>query len=429
MASPDTIHALATGLGRAGIAVLRLSGPQAAGILTAIAGVLPQPRRATLRPLRGADGALLDRALILWFPGPGSFTGEDAAELHIHGGSAIIAAVDARLCELGGRPAEAGEFSRRAFLNGKIDLIEAEGLADLVEAETEAQRQQALRQSEGTLSRVYAAWAEKLRMALALQEADIDFPDETGDTSIDADVDARLDELIAAFSGHLSAGERAERLRTGVVICVTGQPNVGKSSLVNRLVQEEVSIVSARAGTTRDLVEARLVLAGVPVTVVDTAGLRETADEVEAEGVRRARARADAADLVLEVVLDANSCRRAAMNVIHVVNKIDLRETQPVSGLSVSARTGAGIPELLTVLSDRIREIASRTPHPVMTRSRHRNCIETARDHLLAARATAIAELKGEELRLSMRALGRLTGRVDVEDVLDTIFSSFCIGK
>ena len=429
MASPDTIHALATGLGRAGIAVLRLSGPQAAGILTAIAGVLPQPRRATLRPLRGADGALLDRALILWFPRPGSFTGEDAAELHIHGGSAIIAAVDARLCELGGRTAEAGEFSRRAFLNGKIDLIEAEGLADLVEAETEAQRQQALRQSEGTLSRVYAAWAEKLRMALALQEADIDFPDETGGTSIDADVDARLDELIAAFSGHLSAGERAERLRTGVVICVTGQPNVGKSSLVNRLVQEEVSIVSARAGTTRDLVEARLVLAGVPVIVVDTAGLRETADEVEAEGVRRARARADAADLVLEVVLDANSCRRAAMNVIHVVNKIDLRGTQPVSGLSVSARTGAGIPELLTVLSDRIREIASRTPHPVMTRSRHRNCIETARDHLLAARATAIAELKGEELRLSMRALGRLTGRVDVEDVLDTIFSSFCIGK
>ena len=429
MASSDTIHALATGLGRAGIAVLRLSGPQAAAILAAIAGGLPPPRRATLRPLRAADDALLDRALILWFPAPGSFTGEDTAELHIHGGCAIIAAVDTRLRELGARPAEAGEFSRRAFLNGRIDLLEAEGLADLVDAETEAQRQQALRQSEGALSRIYEAWAEKLRTALALQEADIDFPDETGGASIDDDISVRLDELIAALSGHLSDGQRAERLRTGIVICVTGQPNVGKSSLVNRLVQEEVSIVSARAGTTRDLVETRLVLAGIPVTLVDTAGLREAEDEVEVEGVRRARARADAADLVLEVVLDTSSYSPAAVNVIHVVNKIDLGSTDRGSNLGVSARTGEGIAELLAVLSDRIRDIAAHTPHPTMTRGRHRSCIETARDHLVAARHAPIAELKGEELRLSMRALGRLTGRVDVEDVLDTIFSSFCIGK
>ena len=428
MPSLDTIHALASGLGRAGIAVLRLSGPRAADILGTIAGVVPQPRRATLRPLQDADGMLLDRALILWFPGPGSFTGEDTAELHLHGGLAIITAVDRRLRELGSRPADAGEFSRRAFLNGRIDLLEAEGLADLIDAETEAQRQQAMRQSEGSLSRIYDGWAETLRRTLALQEANIDFPDETGDTSIDDAVAAGLDELIAAFSEHLSEGRRAERLRTGIVICVTGEPNVGKSSLVNRLVQEDVSIVSERAGTTRDLIEARLVLAGVPVTLVDTAGLRETDDEVEAEGVRRARARAEGADLVLEVVLASGVACSAAANAIRVVNKIDLSETN-VADLGVSARTGAGISELRAVLSDRIRDIAARTPHPAMTRGRHRSCIEAARDHMLVARVSTLAELKGEELRLSMRALGRLTGRVDVEDVLDTIFSSFCIGK
>lgn len=429
MASLDTIHALASGHGRAGIAVLRLSGPQAADILTAIAGVLPQPRHATLRLLRDSDGALLDRALILWFPGPGSFSGEDLAELHIHGGSAIIGAVDRRLRALGARPAEPGEFSRRAFLNGRIDLLEAEGLADLVDAETDAQRQQALRQSNGSLSHIYGVWAEKMRGTLALQEANIDFPDETGDGSIDDEVAARIDELIAAFSEHLSDGRRAERLRSGIVICITGEPNVGKSTLINRLVQEEVSIVSARAGTTRDLIEARLVLAGVPVTLVDTAGLRDVEDEVEAEGVRRARSRAEAADLVLEVVVDASHCFARARNVIRVINKIDLHDAEIIEGLGVSARTGAGIPELLDVLSERVRDIAAGTPHAAMTRGRHRNCIETALDHLSGARNTPVAELRGEELRLSMQALGRLTGRVDAEDVLDTIFSSFCIGK
>lgn len=433
MASSDTIHALATGPGRAGIAILRLSGPGAADILAAIAGHLPRPRQAALRPLRGSDNDLLDRALVFWFPGPSSFTGEDVAELQIHGGSAIIAAVDLRLCELGSRPAEAGEFSRRAFLNGKIDLLEAEGLADLIDAETEAQRQQALRQSEGGLSRVYEDWASRLRRALALQEAELDFPDETESVSIEAELGVQLDELIAEFVGHLSAGQRAERLRTGIVVCVTGAPNVGKSSLVNCLVQEEVSIVSARAGTTRDLVEARLVLAGVPVTLVDTAGLRDTEDEVEAEGVRRARARAAAADLVLEIVVDGPVSHAGELNVIRVVNKIDLAGAECAracaSSVGVSARTGEGVPELLAVLSGRVHDIAARTPHPAMTRGRHRSCIETARHHLVAARHVGVAEFRGEELRLAMHALGRLTGRVDIEDVLDTIFSSFCIGK
>ena len=261
------------------------------------------------------------------------------------------------------------------------------------------------------------------------RRAALDFPDETGNYAIDDAIDARLDGLISDFSRHLSEGRSAERIRTGIVICVTGEPNVGKSSLVNRLVRDEVSIVSARPGTTRDLVEARLVLAGVPVTLVDTAGLRETEDELELEGIRRARAKAEAADLVLDVVTGAGARPPVDANTIRVINKIDLVESGTLPGVGVSARTGAGMAELLQLLTDRIRDIAARTPHPAMTRGRHRHCIETARDHLVTARGLEAAELRGEELRLSLQALGRLTGQVDVEDVLDTIFSSFCIGK
>ena len=429
MPAHDTIYALASGTGRAGIAVIRVSGPRAAAILTDIAGSRPEPRRAVLRPLKDAAGDLIDRSLILWFPGPRSFTGEDLAELHVHGGFAVIAAVDRRLRELGGRPAEAGEFSRRAFLNGRIDLLQAEGLADLVDAETEAQRHQAVRQSEGALSQIYERWSRRLLETLAMQEATLDFPDEAAEGSIDDEIGERIDQLIAAFSEHLVEGKSAEALRRGIVICVVGEPNVGKSSLVNRLVRDEVSIVSARAGTTRDLVEARLVLAGVPVTLVDTAGLREADDELELEGIRRARVKAENADLILEVVTDEASHPAVAARAIRVVNKVDLQDSDVVAGFGVSALTGYGIPELMAILTDRVRDVAARTSHPAMTKGRHRYCIETARDHLLAARKTALAELKGEELRLAMQALGRLTGRVDVEDLLDVIFSSFCIGK
>ena len=430
MFSSDTIHALATGLGRAGIAIVRTSGPAAAAILAAMTGDLPQPRRAALRALRDTDGQVIDRGLVLWFPAPASFTGEDSVEFHVHGGHAILTALDRELCALGSRPAEAGEFTRRAFLNGRMDLLEAEAVADLIDAETDAQRHQALAQSAGALSVIYKAWAEQLREVLALQEASLDFPDETGDAAIDASVVARLDVLIDVLTRHLAEGRQAERLRTGIVICVTGEPNVGKSSLVNRLVRDEVSIVSAQSGTTRDLVETRLVLAGVPVSLVDTAGLRETRDEVEAEGVRRARAKAEAADLVLDIVVGTGMRVPAVGNVLRVVNKIDLGDAEAsVIDLGVSALTGAGIPALLDVLAHRIRDIAGRTSHPAMTRGRHRSCIEAARDHLRCARQTAFADILGEELRLAMRALGRLTGQVDVEDVLDTIFSTFCVGK
>lgn len=430
MSSPDTIHALATGLGRAGVAVMRTSGPRAGATLSLLAGALPQPRRATLRALRSADGQVIDRGLVLWFPAPDSFTGEDVAELHVHGGHAVVAALDRRLRALGSRPADAGEFTRRAFLNGKVDLLEAEAIADLVDAESEAQRQQALAQSEGALGAVYGAWAGRLRELLALQEAHLDFPDESGDAATDIEVLARLDRLIGELRQHLTEGRQAERLRVGIVICVTGAPNVGKSSLVNRLVRDEVSIVSERSGTTRDLVEARLLLADVPVTLVDTAGLRDTEDEVEAEGIRRARFKAEAADLVLEVVVGDIRRPDVGANVIRVVNKIDLG---PVAAertdLEVSARTGEGIANLLDVLAARTRAIAGRTTHPAMTRGRHRSCLETACEHLGRARQTPFADLRGEELRLAMRALGRLTGRVDVEDVLDTIFATFCVGK
>ena len=427
---PDTIHALATGLGRAGLAIMRISGPRASAILLAVAGDLPQPRRATLRALRDRSGEMIDRGLVLWFTASGSFTGEDVVEFQVHGGQAIVAALDRELQALGSRPADAGEFTRRAFLNGRMDLLEAEAVADLIDAETETQRQQALAQSEGALSAIYRNWAEQLREVLALQEARLDFPDETDDAAVDADVVARVDMLIAVLSQHLAEGRQAERLRTGIVICVAGEPNVGKSSLVNRLVREDVSIVSERSGTTRDLVEARLILADVPVTLIDTAGLRDTIDEVEAEGIRRARAKAAAADLVIEVVVGRNAPAVASANVLRVANKIDLNDVEANDvALGVSARTGAGIPNLLDVLTRRIRDIAGRTSHPAMTRGRHRHCIEETRDHLRLARQAIGADILGEELRLAMRALGRLTGRIDVEDVLDTIFSTFCVGK
>ncbi len=429
MNSSDTIYALASGAGRAGVAILRISGPDAARILAAIGGSLPRPRRASLRSLKDGSGGLLDRSLVLWFPPPASFTGEEVVELHVHGGHAIIAAVDRRLRELGARPADAGEFSRRAFLNGRMDLLEAEGLADLIDAETEGQRLQALRQSEGALTSVYEKWAGSLRDMLALQEAMLDFPDETAADAIDRQLDRELRDLLAQFADHLVDGRRAERLRTGIVICVTGEPNVGKSSLVNRLVGDDVSIVSARPGTTRDLIETRLVLAGVPVTLVDTAGLRETGDDLEAEGIRRARAKAAAAELVLEVVIGPGEWPDAAPDTLRVINKVDLERGDTRSALAVSALTGAGIAELLDALAARVRHIAACTPHPALTRSRHRSCLEEAQGHLATALDLDASDLRGEELRLAMRALGRLTGRVDVEDVLDTIFSSFCIGK
>ncbi|HEX3576601.1 MAG TPA: tRNA uridine-5-carboxymethylaminomethyl(34) synthesis GTPase MnmE, partial [Rhodopila sp.] len=289
----DTIFALASGSTRAAIAVMRLSGPNTGPTVAAlIGGALPAPRHASLRRLRDPSGALLDHALVLWFPAPNTYTGDDCAELHLHGGRAVIDGVADALATSGLRPAEPGEFTRRAFLNGRMDLVEAEAVHDLVAAETEAQRRQALRQLEGALGALYQDWADRLRGILAYQEALIDFPDEDLPPEVEDQLLATLRTVRTEVAAHLNDAHRGEKLREGLFFAITGAPNVGKSTLVNALAERDVAIVSAIPGTTRDALETRVILGGVPVTLVDTAGLRETTDSIEAEGVRRARARA-----------------------------------------------------------------------------------------------------------------------------------------
>jgi tRNA modification GTPase len=429
--SASTIYAAASGSFRAAVTVLRVSGPESSGILINLIGDLPPPRVAALRRIRGQDGAMVDRGLVLWFPAPRSYTGEDCAELHVHGGRAVLKAVTAALEHAGARQAEAGEFTRRAFLNGRMDLLEAEGIADLVAAETEAQRAQALRQMGGEQSRVLAGWAERLRRLLAWQEALIDFPDEDLPVSVEASLLTDLAALQAELDEACRNAERGARLRDGLVFAVTGAPNVGKSSLVNALARRDVAIVSATPGTTRDAIEVTLELGGVPVTLVDTAGLRDTDDPIEAEGVRRARARAEDADLVVRVV-DASAAHAwegdATGDELVVVNKIDLA---PAGGgaCGVSAATGEGLTQLEAMLAARAQLLAFPLSGVVLSRARHIASLRDAAASLAAARGAALPELRGEELRLAMQALGRITGSVGVEDVLDTVFSAFCIGK
>ena len=428
MAEQATIFARATGSGRAAVAVIRISGSGSGPFLDRLCGARPEPRRAVLRALRAEPaGEPLDRALVLWFPGPASYTGEDCAELHLHAGPAVVEAVSAALVALGGRPAEPGEFTRRAFLNNRLDLLEAEGIADLIEAETEAQRRQALRQADGALSRLYGDWAQRLRHLLAHQEALIDFPDEDLPPEIEAVLMREPDALGREMAAHLAEGERASRVRSGLFIAIVGPPNVGKSSLLNRLAGREAAIVSDRPGTTRDAIEVRLVLGGVPVTLVDTAGLREAEDAVEAEGVRRARRHAEEADLVVSVAAGEPLPERLPPG-IRVWNKVDLAAA-PQGWLGVSARDGTGMAAFENRLAEAVRSLTASTSGPPLTRARHRAGITEAAGHLQAAHRLDLAELRGEALRLAMQALGRLTGAVGVEDLLDTVFNQFCIGK
>ncbi|MSO90983.1 MAG: tRNA uridine-5-carboxymethylaminomethyl(34) synthesis GTPase MnmE [Acetobacteraceae bacterium] len=429
MSTPDTIFALATGAGQAAIAVLRISGAQAGALLAALVGKLPEPRRASLRRLRDGAGETLDRAMVLWLPGPGSFTGEDGAELFVHASRAVIGAVADRLVSLGARPAEPGEFSRRAFLNGKLDLLAAEAIADLVAAETLAQARQALRQMEGSLSVLYRSWATRLRHLLAHQEALIDFPDEDLPADVDAGVRAEMLALHNEMAAHLDDHRRGERLREGLVFAITGAPNVGKSSLVNALAERDVAIVSDQPGTTRDALEARIVLGGVPITLVDTAGLREAADAIEAEGIRRALARAADADARLRVVVaGADDAPDPATDLL-IANKADLGGTMPPGALVISARTGAGMDALRDRLGEMARALTQAQGPPPLTRARHRAALVEAVARLDAAHDAPWPELRAEDLRLAMRAIGRITGTVGVEDLLDTIFRQFCIGK
>ena len=441
----DTIFALASGAGRAGIAVIRLSGPSAMASLQALTPdkPLPPPRKAVRRHLyRPGTDDILDDGVVLLFPGPGSYTGEDVVEFQIHGGAASIAAVTAALAELPGcRPAEPGEFTRRAVLAGRMDLTEAEGLIDLIDAETEAQRRQALRQAGGALGRLYDRWRGDLIRAQAYLEAAIDFPEEE-DIPDDIAGAARpiLDRLEAAMAAHLADGARGERLRRGVEIAIIGPPNAGKSSLLNALAEREAAIVSDIPGTTRDVVEVRLILEGVPVTLADTAGLRETADRIEAEGVRRALARAEEADLTL-VVLDGTAPLPAGLGDNLPAHRIILRSkadlTQagwawPVDGeavLPISLHAPDGLAALKARLGQEALRLAGAGDAPGITRARHREAVQSALASIRAVGRNGLPELAAEELRLAARALGRVTGRVDVEDLLDVIFREFCVGK
>jgi tRNA modification GTPase len=425
----DTIFALASGSARAAIAVMRLSGPNAGQAVAAlVGGTLPEPRHASLRRLRDASGALLDHALVLWFPGPNTYTGEDCAELHLHGGRAVIDGVANTLATAGLRPAEPGEFTRRAFLNGRMDLVEAEAVHDLIAAETEAQRRQALRQLEGALGALYQDWADRLRGILAYQEALIDFPDEDLPPEVEDQLLATLRTVRTEIATHLNDARRGEKLRDGLFFAITGAPNVGKSTLINALAERDVAIVSDIPGTTRDALETRIVLGGVPVTLVDTAGLRDTTDSIEAEGVRRARARAQDADLAMTIV-EAGSPPPDTTSHLLIANKSDLGGPGPDGALRISAKTGQGMDELRARLATIARQMTESSGPPPLTRARHRAALLAAEDHLDAAEQAELPELRGEDLRLAMRALGRITGHVGVEDILDTVFSRFCIGK
>ena len=437
-----TIHALSSAPGRSGVAVIRVSGPAAADVLRAVAGDIPAPRMAALRDLRRpSTGARLDRALVLWFPAPASFTGEDIVELHIHGGRAVIEAVLAALGEVSGtRPAEAGEFARRAFENGKLDLTAVEGLADLIDAETEAQRVQALRQSDGALARIYARWRETLIHVLAEIEADLDFSDEADVMSFtDRPAVAQVNDLVRDIRAHLAHGNRGEILRDGLRVAIAGPVNAGKSSLLNALAQRDAAIVSDTPGTTRDVVEVRLDLGGYPVILSDTAGIRETDEAVEAEGVRRAIARAADAQIIIWL-MDGAAVPIPPLpelppeKTITAANKCELMaapDTFANTDLLISVHTGSGIRDLLDRLA---REAATRLGAGDMarpTRQRHCDELETAVAALNAFLngAPQDLELRCDDLRRAADALGRLTGRIDVEDILDKVFAQFCIGK
>jgi tRNA modification GTPase len=433
----DTIYALSSGRLPAAIAVIRLSGPNARAALQVLAGKVPEPRRAAYAKFTDPDSReTLDDGLAIWIPGPRSETGEDMAELHVHGGRAVVAALFRALGTLDGlRPAEAGEFTRRALLNGKLDLTAVEGLGDLIAAETEAQRRQAVLQFRGGLSRQVEAWRARLLALLARIEATIDFSDE-GDVPGDLLHAARsaAAELLAEIRPALASAARGERLRDGFTVAIAGPPNVGKSTLLNRLAQRDVAIVSDIPGTTRDALEVALDLRGVPVVLVDTAGIRDTSDPVEAEGVKRARARAAAADLVLWLVDDDR--QRAPRDPEHgrewvVRAKADLMAAKPPPGqLAVSGRTGAGIDALVTKLAEAAGALAGEPA--LVTHARQRRALEAVAEHLAALSKPEIAgreELLAEELRQAANALARITGRIGVEDVLGEIFKNFCIGK
>ncbi|RVU36243.1 tRNA uridine-5-carboxymethylaminomethyl(34) synthesis GTPase MnmE [Hwanghaeella grinnelliae] len=442
--SKETIYALSTPAGRGGVAVVRVSGPDAKMSLPVL-GIsdVPKPRVATRAALkRAADDTPIDDALVLSFPGPASFTGEDVIEFHLHGGMAIIDAVQAILGDCPGfRLAQAGEFTRRAFWNGKIDLVEAEGLVDLIEAETEAQRIQALRQLKGSLSALYNGWQKQLADQLALVELGLDFSDEGDVEEADSGLDRQMMEtILQEMQTHLNDGRRGEIVRNGIKVAIVGAPNVGKSSLLNALAGRDAAIVSDVAGTTRDRVDVHLNLGGQALVLTDTAGLRDSEDVIEQEGIRRSLSAASEADIVLlmgEYGSDDGipAIDTAGAEPIVVWNKADLSPVQTSGGscsrpgISISARTGDGISALEEALTNLVRSLALQSEAPALTRARHREAVHSAVARMEEAMREPDAVLLAEHLRSAVAALGRIIGKVDVEDLLDRIFRDFCIGK
>ena len=445
----ETIFALASARGKAGVSVVRVSGKKAGDLILHLTGEeLPTARRATLRTLVDPlDGSMIDKALLIWFPAPNSFTGEDVAEFHLHGGPAIQNALFSVFLSLDQtRIAEPGEFTRRAFANDRMDLTEAEGLADLIDAQTAAQRKQALRQMDGALGALYETWRHQLIGLLAHLEADIDFPDEDLPDGLAITVKPKIEALRNQIEEHLSDNSRGERIRDGFHIVILGAPNVGKSSLLNHLARRDVAIVTEEAGTTRDMLEVSLDLNGYPVVLVDTAGLRDTDHMVEKIGIERARARAAQADLKIAMI-DASRLEEtyAAIkeqideNTLVLLNKQDV-EVRQGRGLSqayavfpISVRQGLGLDSFLETLGSLVEERLAPGETPGLTRLRHRRALEDCCASMLRfekAAATGLdPELAAEDIRLAARELGRITGRIDVEDVLDVVFGDFCIGK
>ncbi|MFA5600408.1 MAG: tRNA uridine-5-carboxymethylaminomethyl(34) synthesis GTPase MnmE [Phenylobacterium sp.] len=444
----DTIYAASTAPGRAAVAVVRISGPAAAKAGAALAGALPKPRRAGLRTLSTPQGEPIDRGLVLWFPGPGSYTGEDLVEFHVHGGPAVVAGLLEALAGQELRLAEPGEFTRRAFERGKLDLAQAEGVADLIEAETAAQRRQALDQLGGRMSHIQARWREALIEAQAIFEAAVDFPDEEIPADVLARAEGPLRQLRDEVGAALADVGRGERIREGWRVALVGAPNAGKSTLLNALAGREAAIVTATPGTTRDIIEVPLQLAGYKALLADTAGLRETGDEIEAEGVRRARAWAEGAALRLFLVdgsaqaADLASAGLLRPGDLMVVSKADLppgpaadaaaaeAERRGLTLVRLSAHRVEDVDALIARLAERaVADLGGAEP-PAATRQRHRELLGEALERLDSALAHGEApELAAEDVRLAARALDRITGRIHPEDVLDRVFASFCIGK
>jgi tRNA modification GTPase len=437
----DTIYALSSGALPAGVAVIRISGPRTAEVLAELCGILPAPRQAVLRSIRNRNGDVLDQGLVLYFPGPASFTGEDCAELQVHGGRAVVNAILTELAVLPGlRHAEAGEFSRRAFHNDKFDLVEIEGLADLLVAETEMQRRLAQEHSSGNLSAIYEGWARRLTHARAMIEAELDFADEDDvPGSLAETIWADMRELKVEINAHLEGAGIAEIIRDGLKIVIAGEPNAGKSSLLNHLARRDVAIVTDIAGTTRDVLSVELSLAGFIVQLFDTAGLRDTDNRVEQEGIRRAYRTIDQADVIL--LLADTPQGFAALGefdrtkpIVRIGTKIDRAPflwDKASADVLISTVTGEGIDRLVEVVTGFLPDLSGRNALSLPTRKRHVSCLQQARSaiDMSLTQSNRGLDIQAEYLRQAGDALGRITGRVDVEDLLGVIFSEFCIGK